>query len=126
MLRSLVAEREFEQGLTGSAFERRLLRLLRKNKLPLPVSQHPFRISQQMAFIDFAYPEFGIAIEADGYRWHDGRVAFEKDRVRVSELGSWGWRVLQITWLQLKYHPMDVLTRIQRALSTPAFSSLRS
>lgn len=124
-LRRLVAERETEQGLTGSAFERRLLRLIRRSGLPLPVCQHPVRNESITAFIDFAYPEFGIAIEADGYRWHDGRRAFEKDRVRTSELGNWGWRVLQVTWLQLKYNPEGVVQRIRRALATPATAELR-
>ncbi|MGH2807044.1 MAG: DUF559 domain-containing protein, partial [Actinomycetota bacterium] len=69
--------------------------------------------------------EFGIAIEADGYRWHDGRVGFERDRLRTSELGSRGWRVLQVTWLQLKYDRAGVLARIRRALDTPAVVELR-
>lgn len=124
-LRRLIAEREMEQGLTGSAFERRLLRVLRSHGLPLPVCQ--YGVTEGMtAYIDFAYPEFGIAIEADGYRWHDGRAAFEHDRVRSSELASRGWRVLQITWLQLKYHADEVIDRIQRALKTPAVVALRS
>jgi hypothetical protein len=80
----LIAERETEQGLTGSAFERRLVRLIKKEGLPAPVCQYPFVRETINARIDFAYPEFGIALEADGYRWHDGRVAFEKDRVRVA------------------------------------------
>lgn len=125
LVRRLIAERELEQGLTGSAFERRLLRALRAGGLPLPVCQYPVT-DGMTAYIDFAYPEFGIAIEADGYRWHDGRVAFERDRVRTSELGSRGWRVLQITWLQLKYRAHEVTERIQRALETPAVVALRS
>jgi very-short-patch-repair endonuclease len=125
VLRKLIDERETEQGLTGSAFERRLLRLLRRGGLPLPVCQYEVERRNFKAFIDFAYPEFGIAVEADGYRWHDGRGAFERDRVRTSELGSLGWRVIQVTWLQLKYDPAGVLERIRRALDTPAIVALR-
>jgi hypothetical protein len=73
MLGRLIAERETEQGLPGSAFERRLLRLLRKQGLPMPVCQYVFETQSVHARIDFAYPELGIALEADGYRWHDGR-----------------------------------------------------
>lgn len=124
-LRRLITEREAEQGLTGSAFERRLLRVLRSHGLPLPVCQYPVT-DGMTAYIDFAYPEFSIAIEADGYRWHDGRAAFERDRARSSELASRGWRVLQVTWLQLKYRANEVIDRIQRALETPAIVALRS
>jgi predicted transcriptional regulator of viral defense system/very-short-patch-repair endonuclease len=126
VLRRLIEERETEQGLPGSAFERRLLRLIRKQGLPLPVSQYPISTDTMRAFIDFAYPEFGVAIEADGYRWHGGRAAFERDRRRSSELASWGWRILHITWLQLKYEHERVAARIRRALSTPGVTSLRS
>ena len=102
-----------------------MLRELRKSGLPLPVCQHPVINESITAYIDFAYPEFGIAIEADGYRWHDGRTAFERDRWRCSELASWGWRVIQVTWLQLKYDPEGVIQRVRRALHTPATAELR-
>ena len=71
------------------------------------------------ARIDFAYPDHALAIEADGYRWHQGRAAWERDRTRTSELASRGWRVLQVTWLQLKHRPDEVIARIERALRTP-------
>lgn len=126
LIRKLVGERETEQGLTGSAFERSLLRAIKKAGLPMPVCQWPCVDAGFHAYIDLAYPEFGIAIEADGYRWHDGRRAFEADRRRVSELASRGWRVIHVTWLRLKYEPEAVVAGIQRALRTPALVQLRA
>ncbi|MQA99275.1 MAG: hypothetical protein GEU78_03130 [Actinobacteria bacterium] len=125
LIRKLVAEREAEQGLTGSAFERLMLRAIKQDGLPIPVCQWPCVDGSFAAYIDLAYPEFGIAIEADGYRWHDGRRAFESDRKRVSELASRGWRVLQVTWLQLKYEPTTVMARLRRALDTPPLTQFR-
>jgi very-short-patch-repair endonuclease len=116
LLRKLVAERTFEQELTESPFERRLLRLLRSAGLPLPLCQFVITDSGFTARVDFAYLDQRLIIEADSYRWHDGRAAFEHDRVRLSELASRGWRVLLITFLQLKYRPVEVVVRIRRAL----------
>jgi hypothetical protein len=62
------------------------------------------------------YPDRGLIIEADSYRWHDGRAAWERDRLRISELASRGWRMLLVTWLQLKYHSDEVLHRVRRSL----------
>jgi very-short-patch-repair endonuclease len=112
IIRKLVTERVAEQGLTESAFERLLMRELKKSRLPLPECQSPigeFRV-------DFAYPEQRLVIEADGYRWHEGRAAWERDRLRISELAASGWQVLLVTWLQLKYRADEVIDRIRRAL----------
>jgi very-short-patch-repair endonuclease len=117
VVRRLVAERVVEQGLTESPFERRLLRALRKARLPLPVCQFEISEGDFSARVDFAYPERGLVIEADSYRWHDGRAAWERDRARVSELASRGWRILLVTWLQLKYQSDVVLDRVRRALA---------
>ena len=112
MIKKLVAERVTEQGLTESPFERLLFRTLRKGMLPLPVCQMVIGDAR----VDFVYPDHRLVIEADGYRWHDGRLAWERDRVRMSELAARGWRVLLVTWLQLKYRVDEVIDRIRRAL----------
>jgi len=116
LIRRLVAERIGEQGLTASPFERRLLRGLRRAGLPAPVSQFVIADGTFHARVDFAYPDRGLVIEADSYRWHDGRAAFERDRLRISELVALGWRVLLVTWLQLKYRLEDTMGRVRRAL----------
>lgn len=112
LINQLVSERVVEQGLTESPFERRLLRALKKERLPLPACQMVIGDAR----VDFAYPDHGVVVEADGYRWHDGRAAWERDRLRISELAARGWRVLLVTWLQLKYRAEEVVDRIRRAL----------
>ena len=116
IVKKLVAQRVAEQGLTESPFERLLLRALKRARLPLPVCQMIIGAAR----VDFAYPHQGVIIEADGYRWHDGRSAWEHDRLRVSELAARGWRVLLVTWLQLKYRVEDVIDRVRRALDVMA------
>jgi predicted transcriptional regulator of viral defense system/G:T-mismatch repair DNA endonuclease (very short patch repair protein) len=115
-IKKLVAERVTEQGLTESPFERLLVRALRNARLPLPVCQGHLGDGGFSARVDFVYPDQRLVIEADGYRWHNGRAAWERDRLRISELAARGWRVLLVTWLQLKYRVDEVLDRIRRAL----------
>jgi very-short-patch-repair endonuclease len=116
LMRALIAERVHEQGLAESPFERRLMRLLRRAGMPLPVCQLAISEPGFTARVDFAYPDERLVIEADSYRWHDGRAAFERDRLRLSELASRGWRILLVTFLQLKYGADEVVARVERAL----------
>ena len=120
IIKKLVAERVTEQGLTESPFERLLLRALRKARLPLPACQVVPGDGDFSARVDFVYPDQRLVVEADGYRWHDGRVAWERDRARISELAARGWRVLLVTWLQLKYQVDEVIDRIRRELDHTA------
>jgi very-short-patch-repair endonuclease len=102
--------------------ERMLPRVYRLAGVP-PSTFQRFAAAQAWigaARVDFAYPHQGVIIEADGYRWHDGRSAWERDRLRVSELAARGWRVLLVTWLQLKYRVEDVIDRVRRALDVMA------
>jgi very-short-patch-repair endonuclease len=100
-----------------SALEVRLWRLLCRAKLPLPEPGYPFRDDHgPPGRIDFAYPEHGLALEADGFEFHSDRATFEKDRVRNARLAAQGWRVLPVTWRQLDEQPIRVLARIRQAL----------
>ena len=66
--------------------------------------------------MDFAFPECGLAIEADGFESHGEREAFERDRVRNARLAALGWRIVPVTWRQLDEQPKQVLQRIHEAL----------
>ncbi len=97
-LRKLLAERA-EDVATESALETRFLRLIKRSALPRPRSQ--YIVTRQdasfVARVDFAYPEIRLAIELDGYTFHDGRNAFDRDRVRQNALIDAGWTILRFT-----------------------------
>jgi hypothetical protein len=59
LIRRLVSERETEQGLTGSAFERLLLRTIKRAHLPTPVSQWPCIDHEFRAYIDSLIQSWG-------------------------------------------------------------------
>lgn len=99
-----------------SPLETKLMRAIRRSSLPQPVSQH--RVMDGTRFVgrfDLAYPEAKVIIEVDGYRWHSGRAAWQKDRRRDNDLNRLGWTVLRFTAEDLK-EPDAVIRQIKDAL----------
>jgi hypothetical protein len=69
--------------------------------------------------VDFTWPDWRVAIEADSGKWHLTRQRFESDRERDQRLIAAGWRVIRTTWRQMKYRP-DRLRPILIKLLLPA------
>jgi very-short-patch-repair endonuclease len=111
-----------ERGRTAAALEYRLEvklgRLLAASDLPRPVRQHWVEVDGKRFRLDFAWPGRGVAIEADGWDHHGGRVAFVRDHQRLSALAAAGWRVLPVTWEQVTRAPATVVAQVERALRT--------
>ena len=53
-----------------------------------------------------------LIVEVDGYTFHGGRAAFERDRERDAELQAEGLRVMRVTWRQLVAEPKAVVGRL--------------
>ena len=72
--------------VTASVLERRFLRLLTDRNLPLPITNRPagsFRV-------DCRWPEQGLTVELDSYRFHNSRHSWEQDRRREREARARG------------------------------------
>lgn len=117
-------------GRSGSVGESRARYLFWLMRLPRPVLQHPVlgEGGRVLAFLDFAWPELGVAVEFDGRRKYltDRRpgesaedvVIREKLREdRVRELT--GWRFVRITWADLG-RPEQTARRIRAAMTAAA------
>ena len=112
-LRSLLAERDERGRPSASRFETRLNRLLIKSGLP---AVREFKIwdgGEFVARVDFCFPEGELIVEADGFRWHSGRRAWQRDRERRNQLTAMGWRVIRATWDDLTRHPEELIERIR-------------
>jgi very-short-patch-repair endonuclease len=101
-------------AFTRSEAERRLLTLVRAGGLPAPETN--VRIGRYE--VDFVWRDSALIVEVDGYRFHSGRDAFERDRRRDAELQALGYRVMRVTWRQLVDEPEAVLVRLAQALVT--------
>lgn len=114
-LGELLAQREGRRW-TQSEFERRLLRLVVAVGLPPPIPQYEVRLADgRRAFLDFAWPELRLGLEAESYRHHAGRLAWGRDHTRNALLVAEGWRVLPVTWDDLTERPDDLVALLRRA-----------
>lgn len=67
-------------------------------------------------FVDVAFSEVKVAVEADGRAYHSDGAVFENDRVRWNLLSADGWIVLRVTWAMVKNRPDVVVQQIRDAL----------
>jgi very-short-patch-repair endonuclease/alkylated DNA nucleotide flippase Atl1 len=116
VLRGLLDERPATARPVGSEFEASLFRALRDAGLPLPVAQYRVLMGDGgEVFLDFAYPDVLLAIEADSYLWHASLADWQRDRARNNELVAIGWSILPITWDLVMRSPADAARQVRGA-----------
>ena len=99
ILKELVDIRDPALAPVESLLETRLAAILRRTKIPPPVTQHVVVDDDRfVARLDFAYPLLRFGIEADGFEFHSGRLRWKKDLRRHNQLTNLGWRILHFTW----------------------------
>ena len=100
-------------SLTRSEAERRLVELIRAARLPQPLANA--RVGRYE--VDLLWPDQRLIAEVDGYQFHGGRAAFERDRRRDAELLATGHRVLRVTWRELTDAREAVVANLAQALT---------
>ncbi len=116
-LREILKDTDTRSKPLESALEVKVWRMLKNSGLPLPRPNYEFRDDfGQPGHVDFAYPHCDLAIECDGFEFHNNPKAFEDDRLRAQRLAAVGWRVMPLTWKQVKNEEAKVLERIRHAL----------
>lgn len=126
IFRRLLEERDERDEAAESPLESRLLRILRKARLPLPVAQFEVRLDgTPVARLDFAYPDRRLGMEADGFRWHSSVGKWRADVQRENRLKLLGWTLLRFTSRDLTEQPELVVQQIRVALEQRSQGSLR-
>jgi very-short-patch-repair endonuclease len=88
-------------------------RLIRAAGLPAPAVN-----ARTAGFeVDFLWPGERVVVEVDGYQFHCGRTAFERDRRKGLALAAAGLRVIRISWRQLVDEPLLIVAQLARALA---------
>ena len=82
---------------TRSALEHRFLRTCQRAGLPPPAVNVPVSGLE----VDALWSHERLVVELDGYAYHRGRAAFERDRRRDAALVLAGYRVVRITHWRL-------------------------
>ncbi len=98
---------------TRNDFEARFLVSLVDNALPRPLVNHQV---PTVGECDFVWPDQRLIVELDGYATHGTRHCFEADRARDRALQVAGWRVIRITWLQLRDEPRQLAADLRGLL----------
>jgi len=102
-----------EPALTRSEAERRLIALIRSARLPTPstnVRLHGYSV-------DALWREQRLVVEVDGFRYHGGRNAFERDRAKGATPTAAGFDVMRVTWRQMEDEAYAVIARLAQALA---------
>ncbi|HEX2096549.1 MAG TPA: DUF559 domain-containing protein [Solirubrobacterales bacterium] len=68
------------------------------------------------AVLDCLWREQRLVVELDGRAVHQTQRAFEADRERDRILSAEGWRVIRVTWRQLRDDAEAVVTDMRAAL----------
>jgi hypothetical protein len=72
---------------------------------PTPVAEYKFHLTRRWK-LDCAWPSLRLGLEFQGGGWVQGRhtrgVGHEADCEKFSEAASMGWRVMLVTYKQLK------------------------
>lgn len=100
-------------GFTRSHAERLLRKLIRDARIPQP----RFNVAFRQYELDACWSEQRLVVEVDGFGFHGHRAQFERDRRKDMELTAAGYRVIRVTWNQLKHEPFVVVAVIVAALS---------
>jgi hypothetical protein len=95
-----------------SEFETRVLRVIYRAGLPMPVQQHVVRAGGQRYRLDLAYPDLLVGFELDGWTDHGHRTAFDDDRRRNNLIALEAWRLFHLTW---RMEDAEILATVQAA-----------
>jgi hypothetical protein len=109
-------------GLPESPFESQLLLMFYDRELPPPIPQYSITTidGREIYRLDFAWPEFRIAVEYDGYAAHAERR--ERDRRRDEDLAGRGWIVIHATIDDLMA-PSRLVNAVREALRARRLSA---
>jgi hypothetical protein len=104
-------------GSGDSAAVDRLHRSISRSGLPAPVPGWAVVVAGRQRFVDLAYPAEKIAIEFNGWEYHQMRSRMDDDHARTTELELAGWLVIVVT---AAHREADTIDRITRALALRA------
>ena len=123
-LRAVLADLAAGRGATVNEFEALFADLIATHDLPTP--RFNARLSVRGRFIrpDALWDREGVIVELDGRAVHRTTLAFETDRERDRLLLADGWRVVRVTWRQLREDPGRIAADLRTLLRRAAASTL--
>ncbi len=119
LLRKLLADEETLRGVTREELEKRFDVFVDERGLPRPRLNADVAVGGRFFRADCLWAGQRLIVELDGRASHGTRRAFERDRERDRLLLADGWRVVHVTWLQLRDEPAALAADLRRILTVP-------
>lgn len=118
--RGIVAVRELipmADPRAESPMESEVRLVMRGSGLPIPELQYEIvDLNSRTWRLDFAWPDYRVAVEYDGFDWHSDREHFQRDRQKRAALNEMGWSLISVVFDDVRVHPAEMLRRIVTAL----------
>jgi hypothetical protein len=114
-LRALLASEE-PVGITRNEFEEAFLALVDAYGLPRPRMNADLALRGCFYEIDALWERQRLAVELDSRGVHGTKKRFESDRQRDRILVAEGWRMMRVTWLQLRDEPAEIAADLRLAM----------
>jgi very-short-patch-repair endonuclease len=105
-----------DDALLRSRLEARLWAESADRGLARPRSNAIVELDGNRLEVDFVWDEARLVVEMDGAATHGTPTAFRRDRWRDQLLVAAGYRVIRVTWDQMRDEPDAVIARITQAL----------
>ncbi len=102
---------------TRSRLEVIVNRLIRDRAIPAPVRQHEVTMKKKTFFLDFAWPDALLFVEADGFRHHSTPLRLRRDGRRQNLLALADWMPLRYTWADAREDADEVAAEIREAMA---------
>lgn len=118
-IRRLAAGQYPEAFRTRSELEVDFLAFCAEYGIPQPLVNHKVHGFE----VDAYWPDEGLVVELDSWRFHSDRDSFERDRERIAELSMHGIEVLPLTHRRLRGSPRRcadiILSALRRRAAQP-------
>jgi very-short-patch-repair endonuclease len=120
VLRELLDEGAEGRGVTENDFEELFVPLLDSHGLPRPRFNADIAVAGRFFRADCLWWRERLIVELDGRAVHGTHKAFEDDRERDRLLLADGWRVMHVTWRQLRDDGPRIAADLRAALRCEA------
>jgi hypothetical protein len=105
-------------GLVDEKIQQRLelivARIVRRAKCPDPVRQHRLVCRDgRVVFLDNAWPDRKVTLEAEGLRWHGNATQARKTRERARAITASGWERYAVGWYEATETPAEITRLVE-------------
>jgi hypothetical protein len=115
-MREMLEERGEGYVPPSSALERLARNVFEEHGIEMPTFELNLGDDDWIGRVDCVWRDAKLIVELDSERYHGSKSAREADRKRDNRLMATGWRVLRITWDDLKLRPRETVAQIRAAL----------